>query len=213
MYNKMMNYPEIRFNQPWLLIDTIYHDIKGAYEKPNDELYKLDPKFINRTLRRYEKAWRPYEEQIIHGMCDLLGIEFRQNIIDIYAAPFYNSFSDPMFIATKFSSKRVVEEITHELLHRLLTDNAQTDYKTNYVNEWKKLFKDGLSWNTLVHVPVHAVLQALFDDVLDEPERTRNDKRLCKQWPDYDAAWKYVDKVGYKTIIEQLRESYKRLGE
>ena len=117
---KRMSYPEIRFLHPWLLIDTIYPDIKAAYETPNDQLYKLDAAFISRSLRRYEKAWRPYEQKIISAMCDILGLEFRQNIIDIYVAPFYSSFSNPMFIATKYTADRAEEVITHEFIHRLL---------------------------------------------------------------------------------------------
>ena len=205
-----MSYPEIRFLHPWLLIDTIYPDIKAAYETPNDQLYKLDAAFISRSLRRYEKAWRPYEQKIISAMCDILGLEFRQNIIDIYVAPFYSSFSNPMFIATKYTADRAVEVITHELIHRLLTDNIQTSYETPYAKKWKQLFPhtDDLSWNVIVHIPVHAVLQMIFDDVLKESQRTKRDKQMCKNWPDYYAAWEYVDSVGYKHIIKQLQQSY-----
>lgn len=207
-----MNYPEIRFQHPWLLISTIYPDIKSAYEKPKDDLNKLEYKFIQRTLNRYEKAWRPYEERLIHGMCELLDLEFRQNVIDIYAAPFYNSFSNPMFIATKYTSDRAIDVITHEILHRLLTDNRQSALDTKYRDIWQELFGKTHTWNTVVHIPVHAAMQALFDDVLGEPERTARDKRHSKKWSDYDAAWKYVDEVGYKKILEQLRESYRKLN-
>lgn len=58
------------------------------------------------------------------GMCELLGMEFRQNTIDIYAAPFYTSFSFPVFIATKYAPDRAVEVITRELVHVLLYDNT-----------------------------------------------------------------------------------------
>lgn len=208
-----MNYPEIRFKHPWLLIDTIYEDIKPAYEKPADDLHKLDYKFIQRTLNRYEKAWRPYENKLVQGMCELFELEFRQNTIDIFAAPFYRSFSSPMFIATKYTSDRAVDVITHEILHRLLSDNLQVDSSKPYVREWKKAIGTHDNFNIAVHIPVHAALQALFDDVINEPERTLRDKRLCQQWSDYDAAWKYVDRVGYKTVIERVKRAYKEMHE
>lgn len=208
-----MNYPEIRFQHPWLLIDTIYDDIKPAYEKPKDELSKLDYKFIQRTLNRYEKAWRPYEERLIRGMCELLDLEFRQNTIDIYAAPFYRSFSYPLFIATKYTSDRAVEVITHEILHRLLSDNLQIDSRKPHAREWKKAIGLHDTFNIAVHIPVHAMLQALFDDVLGEPERTLHDKKMCQKWPDYKAAWAYVDEVGYKTVIERVKNAYKEMHE
>jgi hypothetical protein len=81
------------------------------------------------------------------------------------------------------------------------------------VSEWKKLFGRQHSWGAVVHIPVHAMLQAIFDDVLGEPSRTQRDKKMCKKWPDYNAAWEYVEEVGYKEIIEKLKESYKKFGE
>lgn len=63
----------------------------------------------------------------------------------------------------------------------------------------------------LVRISAHNVLQAVFDDILGNPEWKKRDKELCKQWPDYDAAWKYVEEHGYKEIIKQLRNSYREI--
>lgn len=203
-----MNYPEIRFRDPFLLIGTIYNDIEPAYMPPlaeTDERDKLSRDSILAKLDEYETAWRPYETKLIQGMCDLLGLEFRQNVIDIYAAPFYTSFSFPMFIATKYEADRAIEVIAHELLHVILYDNtsAPIDYAKKE-EEWQEMFSSVEDPITLIHIPVHAMLQALFDDVLGEPERTARDKEMCSTWPSYQAAWEYVETVGYKTIIEQL---------
>lgn len=204
-----MNYPEIRFRDPFLLIGAIYGDIEPAYMPPvakTDERDKLNRDSINKKLYEYEKAWRPYEQRIINGMCDLLNMEFRQNVIDIYAAPFYTSFSFPMFIATKYEPDRAVEVITHELLHVLLYDNtAQKLDLAARGEEWRTSFKDVEDDIALIHIPVHAALQALFDDILNEPERTKRDKEMCKNYPSYKFAWEYVDSVGYKKIIDQTR--------
>ena len=203
----MTNYPEIRFKSSWLLMDTIRYDITPAYEKYNNT-HKLDNEFISKVLDSYEKAWRPYEKSLIEGMCDILGLEFRQNVIDIYAAPFYRAFSDPMIIATKYDPDRAVEVIAHELLHRLLTDNTSVDWQHDFITTWKVLFGSKHSFDTLVHIPVHATLQALFDDRLKEPERTLRDITECKDHEDYQLAWDYVQEKGCKKIIRQLRESY-----
>jgi hypothetical protein len=204
-----MKYPEIRFRDSFLLIGTIYSDIEPAYMPPvakTDERDKLSRNSINKKLNEYEKVWRPYEQKLIKGMCKLLNMEFRQNIIDIYAAPFYTSFSFPLFIATKYESDRAIEVITHELLHVLLYDNtSQVLDLAAKGEEWRKSFKGINDEIAQIHVPVHAVLQALFDDILDEPERTKRDKEMCKNYPSYKLAWEYVEKVGYKKIIEQIR--------
>lgn len=206
-----MNYPEIRFRDPFLLIGAIYDDIEPAYMPPvakTDERDKLNRDSINKKLDEYEKAWRPYEQKLIKGMCDLLNMEFRQNVIDIYAAPFYTSFSFPLFIATKYEPDRAIEVITHELLHVLLYDNTSQELDLAAKGEeWRKLFKDVDDEIARIHIPVHAALQALFDDVLHEPQRTKHDRQMCSNHPSYKLAWEYVDKVGYRKIIEKIRIS------
>lgn len=196
--------PEIRWKNPWLLRGAIYDDIVAAYKGHE---YRLTDAFALETIRRYYDAWMPYEVRILTAMCDVIGLEFRQNIIDVYVAPFYHSFSDPMVIATKYESDRAVEVLAHELMHRLLTDNTKNHYLTNFVETWRELFGGQHTHNTLVHIPVHALMQAVFVDYLHEPERIERDKKMYENYPDYKAAWDYVDRVGYKQIIEQLRSA------
>lgn len=203
-----MTYPEIRFRDSFLLINTIYKDIVPAYMPPiakTDERDKLSRESINKKLLEYEKAWRPYETKLIEGMCKLLNLEFHQNVIDIYGAPFYTSFSFPLFIATKYEPDRAIEVIVHELLHVLLYDNTSRKLDLRAQGEeWHKLFPDIDDEIARIHIPVHATLQALFDDVLHEPERTARDKAMCSKYAPYRLAWEYVEKVGYKKIIDRI---------
>lgn len=204
-----MKYPLIRFRDPFLLIDAIYNDIQPAYMPPiakTDERNKLSREFINKKLDTYEKAWQPYDQMLVRGMCQLLNMEFRQNIIDIYAAPFYTSFSFPMFIATKYDPDRAIEVITHELLHVLLYDNTSQELDLFAKGEeWRQLFEGVEDEVARIHIPVHATLQALCDDILGEPQRTERDKKMCENYQSYKLAWEYVDRVGYKNIIEHVR--------
>lgn len=204
-----MNYPEIRFRDSFLLISTIYQDIEAAYMPPaveTDERNKLSREAINKRLDEYEKAWRPYEARIIEGMCKVLDMEFKQNVIDVYAAPFYSSFSFPMIISTKYDPDRAIEVITHELVHILLYDNRSSDFDlAKKEDEWRELFNEIDDDVALIHVPVHAVLQAVFDDVLHEPNRTKRDKEMCSNYLPYKTAWDYVDRLGYKEVINRIR--------
>ena len=205
----LMNYPEIRIGYAWLLSDNVSEPLNKLW---GDGTPLQDHTYYEKVAENYKEAWRPYEERIIKGMCELLGLSFRQNIIDVHVTPWMHAFSSPMVIGVIYKPNRFVEILAHEICHRLLTDNNETPYDTNYVEEWQKLFGKQHDWNVLVHVPVHAMLQAIFDDILHEPKRTANDKKLCEQWESYDRAWRYVDEVGYKRVIEQLRESYKKLS-
>lgn len=201
--------PEVRIKDAWLLRDNAskhLHELwskEGAVLADDDKMYEI--------VDTYKKAWQPYERKILLGMCDLLELKFYQNTIDVYIAPWFQAFSDPMVIGVTYKPDRFVEVLTHELCHRLLTDNQ---YNTEYPilsNEWTRLFGEDMSFGMRIHIPVHAMLQAIFDDTLHEPARTKNDKKLCQPWPDYKAAWDYVDEHGYKTIITKLKKSYKQL--
>ena len=208
---EIMKYPQIRIKNAWLLRQNASEHLHILWGKEGDDL--IDHKGVDEKVAQYQAAWHPYEKKIIHSMCQILDLEFRQNIIDVNIAPWFNAFSDPMVIGINKTPDRFIEVLTHELLHRLLTDNTRTKYDTEYGKEWIKLFGSQNDFITLVHIPVHACLQAVFDDALSEPQRTQNDRKLSQQWDGYREAWAYVDSKGYQTIITQLRDSYKELGE
>lgn len=202
--------PDIRFKYPWLLLNTLDFALRPALEKEG-AADLLDKEFILERLARHEDAWRPYEQKILQGMCDIFGLEFRQNIIDIYVAPLRHAFSDPMMISTKHSPDEVVNVIAHELMHRLLTDN--TLYKDeNLVDHWRSLFGAEHDKVALIHIPIHAGLKMLFLDVLNEPNRLTNDIERCQRHQPYKQAWKYVEANDYKQIIAQLKVAYVGYG-
>lgn len=116
-----------------------------------------------------------------------------------------------MVISTKYSGDRFVDVFTHELSHRLLTDNDKYQIETarrKLGGAWAELFGKEHSFKTLVHIPVHALLEYIFVDVLDEPQRLERDKEYLKKHADYDDAWKYVAQAGYKNIIDKLAVLY-----
>lgn len=201
----MKSYPEIRFKYPWLLLKALDPVLKPAYADMGKE-YVLDEKFITGRIGQFEELWRPHEEKIVQGMCTVFGLEFRQNVIDIYVAPFRNSFSDPMVVSTKTADERLVDVIAHELLHRLLSDNTFSEQGDNK-RRWQRLFGDHPKI-VLNHIAVHAGLQALWCDVLGEPERVRRDKDACRGREGYRQAWEYVEEYGYQTIVSQVKVSY-----
>lgn len=203
------NLPEIRIKDAWLLRQHASTHLHELWAKENEILAGSDR--MKEIVNDYQTAWKPYEKKILTAMCDELGLSFRQNIIDVNIAPWFAAFSDPLVIGVKYDSSRFVEVLTHELLHRLLTDNKETSYDTEYLPEWKKIFGTDHDFNVLVHIPVHAVFQAIFDDHLHEPARTLNDRELCRQWPAYDKSWAYVEEKGYKNIVKQLSKLYKDL--
>lgn len=153
---------------------------------------------------QYENWWRPYEKRILGGMYETLGLEFKQNIIDVYVAPFFYAFSSPLVLGVKFDTQeKLVLNLTHELIHRLLMDNTTHD-DSKTADEWTKLFGKH-DFVTLVHIPIHAVLHAIFIDVIKHPEMLDEEVRESKAYKD---SWDYVEKHGYREVIEKLKSTY-----
>lgn len=200
--------PIIRIKNAWLLREnasTHLHELWGK----NKTL--ADNGWMEWKVSEYNKAWRPNEQKILQGMTETLGLSFRQNIIDVYIAPWFRAFSDPMVIGVVYDPDAFVDILTHELLHRLLTDNTAVPYKADLLSEWRRLFGESHDIKTLVHIPVHAVHKAIYLDVLKEPMRLERDITNNKKYgaEAYVAAWEYVEKSGHGEIIGQLKQSYK----
>lgn len=200
--------PDIRIKDAWLLRENAsrhLHELWGRDEELADDSQ------MEQTVAAYTEAWQPHEHIIMAGMCKTLGLRFRQNLIDVYIAPWFHAFSDPLVVGVKYEPDIFIDILTHELLHRLLTDNTTVPYDIDLSEEWGTLFGTRHTPRTLAHIPVHAAHTAIYLDVLQEPQRLqRNIARNPSQ--DYIRAWNYVDQHGYRTIIEQLRESYEKLG-
>lgn len=202
--------PEIRIKDAWLLranASVYLHELWGKGKKLADD------KQMKHKVGEYRKAWAPFERRVLKGMCETTGLAFRQNIIDVYVAPWFYAFSDPMVIGVIHEPDDFVDTLTHELLHRLLTDNTSIPYENSHLLEWEKLFGKGHSFKTLVHIPVHAIHKAIYLDILKAPERLERELHSLeneKGWDttDYLKSWEYVEEHGYEIIIQKLKKSY-----
>ncbi len=202
--------PEIRIKHGWLLHDAISVNLHKLW---GDGKELASHERVREIVAEYQEAWEPYEEKILTGMTELLGTNFRQNIIDVYVAPWFKAFSDPMVIGVIYEPDEFVDVLTHELLHRLLTDNTATSDGLKLVKEWKRLFGEDHSFKTLVHIPVHSLHKAIYFDVLNEPQRLHRELARLKEnkMPEYLKAWEYVEEHGYQGITEKLSGMYQRM--
>lgn len=205
------SHPLIRIKDAWLLrANTSVHlnELWGEGKplRDDDEYAEI--------AESYKKAWKPYEKKILAGIYETLGLEFNQNIIDVYIAPWFSAFSDPLIIGVVAEPDVFVDCLTHELIHRLLTDNTLIDTELFLLPEWEKLFGHNHSFDTLVHIPVHAVHKAIYLSVLNDQKRMQRDIDGCinNGAEDYIKAWEYVNNHDYRKIINELKESYKGLA-
>lgn len=158
--------------------------------------------FLRSLSSEREKIWAAKGQQIISGLVDMLGLQFAELEIPVYAVGFGRAHSDPLVVPSNFNEFELVNVATHELIHRLLSFNTQG---FNEDVSSPKLFSDKPS-SVAVHVVVHALLQFVYLDILQEPQRLDLDKE--KSSGEYKEAWDIVDAEGYKQIIEKVKASY-----
>lgn len=201
--------PEVRFEYSFLLAGQASEGLNKLWGD-GTPLRTFDE--YTAIAKQYDEWWQPESEKILQALSEITGLEFYQGIIDVHVAPWFYAFSSPMVLGVTFESKDdLVNTLTHEITHRLLTDNTTYEREYDFLSLWRKMFGDDLAWNTLVHVPVHALLEELYVERLKRPDLLKRDQESIKKMGDNDyiAAWDYVNKHGYKTITDQLREHVK----
>jgi len=204
----MSELPEIR-----ILYSPLLHNALLKYAS-KEEWDKVPPKEeIYARVESYQKQWDALSQKILSGLREMTGLEFKQNVIDIYPIPpEMRAFSEPLVIGMHHDPDMTVDVITHELIHRLMVDNKSVEFQTCPL--WGDIFGMELSRVARIHIAVHAIHKAIYLDVLKEPARLERDVKNCIKYNavEYLAAWDYVDKHGYKEIIEQVKEAYKELA-
>jgi hypothetical protein len=206
-----MNLPEIRIQDAGLLRENASKHLHELWSDEGEQI--ADDEWMTARVASYQKVWEKYEKTILEGLCNLLNLEFRHNIIDVYIAPWFNAFSDPLVIGVTSEPDHFVDILTHELIHRLLTDNNKFTIQgsgNDLGDRWNQLFGSDQSFGCLLHIPVHAVHKAIYLDIMEEPERLERDLKITKKYNQeaYVSSWKYVEDRDYEDIVAKLKKSY-----
>lgn len=192
--------PEVRIIYGSLLEKEIRGDLP---KETVDKLPIPDRRAIEENIEIDKQQWKVYEDRIVTEIQKTLGLKFKQNTLDVYRVSSFDvTFSDPLLISMSYSKKGFVRALTHELLHRLLTDNTK---KAPVDEIWEEMFP-GETTLTRNHVLVFAVITHLFTDVLYEPGMLARERAVGD--PEYARAWQIVDERGYEKIIRDFRAYY-----
>lgn len=207
-----MNTPLVRIQYSWLLAEGASKALElQATGKADDNIPHEE---YQAKTTEYRSAWAAYQAKILPGISEAVGLEFRRPIIDISTAPWFIPISDPVVINFRDEPDQFIDTLTHELFHVLFTDNHimtlhdSDGSKSPLLKEWQRMFGEIDDFNMLVHIPAHAGLKYIYQDVLKQPRRLRRDIKMCQEWPSYKAAWDYVETHDYKKILAQLKGSY-----
>ena len=163
---------------------------------------------IKQRIYDYRQEWGKSEEKILRGMCNILEMKFKRNIIDVYiVSGSSRQLSDPIVIKSGFKPNEFVDSLTHELIHKLFEDNI----KKFPIMILKEMFPNETD-TTRNHVITHSVLKYIYLDVLKDKSRLERNLEVSRKHRtnDYARAWEIVEERGYVELIKLLKTKIKR---
>lgn len=191
-----MNIPKIRIIYGKFL-DPIF---KGWFSSQPNFKDRIIPEkeYVDNQILMYKEQWNLYGDKILKSLCEITGLNFERNIIDVFVvSDVYRPFSRPLVITSKYKKDAFINFMIHELVHCLFSDNELSG-KGDYPHPKKEVSK---------HVVVHALMEYILVNVLNLPEYLLADKNNCNKFPElgYKEAWGIVEREGYINLIEKFK--------
>jgi hypothetical protein len=199
--------PRINFKWSFIYQEEIHLPKSVKYDRDKTE------REVNDFIKGLSKEWKRIDSNILLYMEELTTLKWNKNEIDCYVMKIskFGPISDPLTIPIQLKHKkqifsldlnRFMDMMIHELIHNLFTQNG--DKLEGYFNYLIKKKYKNLSWNTAIHIPVHAIHKEIFLKFFDE-ERLKTEINACSYYKEYKKAWDIVTKEGSQKIIKELR--------
>lgn len=126
-----LQHPLVRIEYTRLL-DPYFKELFELKGGIKDETEYPSLEVINGRVQNFLTAWEPYEERVLNGLVEVTGLHFFQNTIDAYIiGRARGAFSFPMVLSSHYEPDRFIDILTHEMTHRLLTDNTENGCHAN----------------------------------------------------------------------------------
>lgn len=192
----MPQLPEIRIRYSRLMAANISPILLKHYRGHAAKLESYE--FYEQRIHEYRDAWHLKEERILSGLIEALDVNFYLPVIDATIAPMVTPFSTPLTLSFKPEPDEFIDILTHELIHILISDNKeQISFYPSVQRNWPEQES-----KVIAHIMVHALMEYVFRDLLDEVSRIERNIVNCTSNPPYAKAWKIVEEYGYKGVIE-----------
>lgn len=190
------------YNQEWRYI---FDSKKREMKYPSDDV-------IRKYIDKVEKLWKRVEQKMLTELTDLTGLKWDEREVICYVVGWVTPFADPLTLPVYkddlgYNHDYFVDILTHELIHRLQTqDSNRYKMKKYWAYADKKYAKE--TFESMAHISVNAIHAHLIKEIFDD-QRLEFNIRLMKDLPDYKSAWEIVLKEGYKSIIKEFKANLK----
>ncbi len=200
-----MKFPKIKifYNR---LIDPFFIGYNKQYSKGGWDKWTAPTKEkVLQKTKELREEWKQYEKEILTAVYKITELEFKRNIIDVHivsGSP--RNMSKPLIISAHEPTENFVNTMTHELIHKLFSDNIHGKvYRNIFIDMFPKE-----TTTTQSHVIVHAILKYIYLDVLKDENKLKENLIKSKKHStnDYARAWEIVKKEGYLNLIEKFKK-------
>ncbi|GEM_PF-4892374 len=125
--------PEIIFKYSWIYDQNW----KAVGERLSMEIEHLSQEDIRGYMKKVEKSWKENERDILEELSKITSLSWKSESITCYVVKrcfMPSAFSDPLTISVLTHKKEdeFVDILTHELIHRLLTEPGRRRELENY---------------------------------------------------------------------------------
>ena len=148
-------------------------------------------------VQELQKEWDEWGSKILAEIASISRLQWHEKEIIVYLTGGVRPYSDPLTL----NLRSTIDTLTHELIHRILTEPENWRL---FKNSWEELMQKYSQEpeKTRTHVIVHAIHTPILKNLFGE-ERYQKERNSMTS-PDYVRAWEIVDRDGYEDIIKEL---------
>jgi hypothetical protein len=198
-----MEIPRIVFKYSWIY-DQKFKEWNKIYERNKKNKIKYpSPTQILKYLEEVKSIWKKYEKKILKELSRVSGLKWKEDKISCYVIGRFRPFSDPLTIPIyKKYPDYFIDVLVHELIHQLFTQKGNLRKSEKAWKYFEKRFKNE-SWNTRIHIPLHAIHYHIYLKFFNE-NKLKRDIKISKNYPEYKRSWEIVQKIGYEKILKEF---------
>lgn len=185
--------PKLIFRRSWLYDQALAR--KRDYKMPS---YRV----LDSHVRKVEKEWSKHGAKILNEIVRVTKLNWQEKEIVCYITAGIIPYSDPLTLNLRSD----IDTLTHELIHRILSEPENWKRIKSSWTKLMKKYKDEPQ-KTKTHIIVHAIHAAVLKKLFGE-KRLKREKKVVLD-PKYIRSWAIVDVDGYGNIVKELTQGLK----
>jgi hypothetical protein len=189
--------PEIVFRNSWIYDMMLKPLWPKKFKRPTEKVY-------DKVIKELEIEWKKTGRRILKELAAVTKLKWHEKEIVAYITVGVYPFSDPLTLNLYGDTQHRIDVLTHELVHRILSDRRNWP---KYQKNWNKIiakYKNEAP-NTKHHIVIHAIHEHILRKFYDENRLDKETKSVKDT--DYKKSWQIVKKEGYKNIIANLTKT------